>query len=78
MAKTKIFRNVTETFPTIFKKIIFHKISPKPFPQSFLLIFKVSENCPQTHREVPKRIIVYEFYQIHFQSLQLSEVFREF
>ena len=78
MAKTKMFRNVTDTFPTIFQKIIFHEISPKSFPQSFLLIFKFYQNCPQTHREVLERIIVYEFYQNHFQSLQLSEVFREF
>ena len=35
MAKTKMHRTFTENFPTIFRKIIFHEISPKSFPKVF-------------------------------------------
>ena len=46
MAKTEIFQTFTENLQTIFRKIILHEISPKPFFQGFVLIFNFYENCP--------------------------------
>ena len=78
MTKTKIFRTFTENLPTIFQKIILHEISPKLFPQNFLLIFKFSKNCPKTHREFPEKISLTSFIKTSFPSLITYEVFRNF
>ena len=51
----KLFRTLTENFPTIVREIIFHEISQKSFRKDFLLIFNFSESCPKTHREFPEK-----------------------
>ena len=62
MTKAKIFQTFTENLPTIFRKNIFHEISPKSFSQGFLLSFKFCENCLKTHQEFHKKIIAHEVY----------------
>ena len=64
MTKTKMYRTFTKNFPTIFRKIIFHEISPKSFSWGFLLIFKISKICPKT--ENFQKIMAHGFYQKHF------------
>ena len=65
MIKRK-YPNIYPVFADNFPKIFFHEISPKSFPQSFLLIFTFSENLPKPHREFPEKIIIHEFYQNNF------------
>ena len=70
MAETKTFRTFAENLPTIFRKIIFREISPKSFSRGFPLIFKFSENCPKTYRELPEELITREFYRKRFPELE--------
>ena len=77
MTKTKTFRTFTENLPTILRKNIFSKISPKSFSQGLLFIFKFSENCPRTYREFPEEIIAHEFYQKHFPEFYNFPKFSE-
>ena len=53
-SKNKIFQTFTENLPTIFRKIIFHEISPKSFQNHFPKVFidfhmsrKFPENSPR-------------------------------
>ena len=54
MANMKIFSTFTENMLMVLQKL-FSQISPKPFSQGFLWIFKFSENFPKAHQEFPKK-----------------------
>ena len=54
--------------PTMFREIVFHAVSLKSFFQGFLLIFKFSENSPQTHREFPKKLSFTSYIKGSFPS----------
>ena len=76
MAKTKLFRTLTDNLQTILPKKIFHEISPQPFSQGFLLILKFSEHFPKTDREFSEKT-VHEFYQKHFPEFHNFRKFFE-
>ena len=48
-----IYREFADSFP----KFTFHKLVQNHFFQGFLWIIKFSENCPETHKELPRKVL---------------------